>query len=80
MEFDKHTMIPVICSNNAENIIDSIKKYIKNNKTLQDIVLIEQNDKQVVLLLSDKEINDDQAAIWWSGYSEGLKVALNSDE
>ena len=71
-------MDPIICSNNVVTVLDSLRNYLGSGKKIQDIHLVESNNKQVVFLVSDKLIPEGAAAIWWNGYSEGLKIALES--
>lgn len=71
-------MNPIICSNNVETVLDSLSRYLAGDKIIKDIQLMEQNDTQVVFLVDEKKINKEAAKIWWSGYSEGLKIALET--
>jgi hypothetical protein len=67
-------MLPIICSNDAKAVLESLKAYLLTNKKMQDIVIVEANDNQIVFLVDDKPIMEGAAQIWWSGYS----AALNS--
>lgn len=69
-------MKPIICDNDAEIVINKIQDFIKAGGTIKDICIIEKNSSQIVMLLSDRTISQEKAKIWWNGYSEGLKVAL----
>lgn len=69
-------MKPIICSNDSVIILEKIKGFLDENGIMKDLCLLEQNDEQVVFLLSSEKINKDKADIWWSGYSAGLQVAL----
>ena len=69
-------MTPIICSNNVEIVLNSIRAYLTHDE-IKDLVLVESNNEQVVFLVDSKAIPEDAAQIWWAGYSEGLKVALN---
>jgi len=69
---------PIICSNDAQTVLNSLREYLTEDKIIKDIHLLERNDTQIVFLVDDKPINKQAAEIWWSGYSEGLKVALET--
>lgn len=69
-------MKPIICDNDAEIVINKIQDFIQAGGTIKDICIIEKNSSQIVMLLSDRTISQEKAKIWWNGYSEGLKVAL----
>lgn len=70
------SITPIICQNDAEILIHKMKEFLENEESIKDICLLEKNNEQVVFLLSDKSISEEKAKIWWSGYSEGLKAAL----
>jgi len=70
-------VIPIICQNNAAIVLNKIKEYLANDKLVQDICVLEENDEQIVFLLGEKEIKEKEAKIWWSGYSAGLKAVLS---
>ena len=73
-------MDPIICSKNVETVVSAIKDYLGDkSKSIKDILLVETGDSQVVLLVDNEPINMHSAQIWWDGYSEGLKVALNDE-
>ncbi len=70
-------MDPIICSKDAQIVIQTIEKYLqKGDKMIKDIQLVESNDSQIVFLVDTKPISKEAAKIWWSGYSEGMKAAL----
>ncbi len=69
-------MKPIICQNDAEIVINKIQEFVHNGGIIKDICMIDKNESQVVMLLSDKSISQEKARIWWNGYSEGLKAAL----
>lgn len=69
-------MKPIICQNDAEIVINKIQEFIHDGGTIRDICVVDKNESQIVILLGDKPIDQEKARIWWSGYSEGLKAAL----
>jgi len=72
-------MDPIICSKDTETVISAIKDYLRDEtKSIKDILLIEHSGTQLILLVDNKPIQKDSAKIWWSGYSEGLRIALDT--
>lgn len=71
-------MHPIICSNSADAVVNALKEYLRDGKNIKDIQTIESKGNQIVFLVDDKVIKDGFAEIWWSGYSEGMKIALES--
>lgn len=70
-------MEPIICQNDAAIVLNEVKEYLANGKSIKDVCLLVQNNDQIVFLLSDNKISEDKARIWWDGYSSGLKAALS---
>lgn len=74
-------MDPIICARDGKIVLNAIKEYLKNkDKCIEDLVIVETKENQVVFLVNDKTIDSEAAKIWWSGYSEGMRIALNSHE
>jgi hypothetical protein len=69
-------MHPIICKNEAELIVKQIREYILKGGEIKDIHLVDDSDSQVVLVVSDHKITAERASDWWSGYTAGLKQAL----
>ncbi len=70
-------MEPIICQNDAEIVLNKMKEYLLNGKSIKDILVLDRNNDQIVFLLEDSSISEDQARIWWDGYNSGLKAALS---
>jgi len=66
-----------ICQNNSEIVLNRVKEYLSTGRSIKDICILDQNNDQIVFLLSDNTISEDKARIWWDGYSSGLKAALS---
>lgn len=70
-------MEPIICQNDAAVVLNKVKEYLIDGKSIKDLCLLEQNNDQIIFLLGDAKISEDGARIWWDGYSSGLKAALS---
>ena len=70
-------MKPIICQNDAEIVINKIQEFIAGGSIIKDICVVDKNESQIVILLGNKPISEEKAKIWWNGYSEGLKAALD---
>lgn len=70
-------MEPIICQNDAQIVLNKMKEYLADGKTIKDVCLLDQNNDQIVFLLGETKISEERARIWWDGYSSGLKAALS---
>ena len=66
----------IITSNSAKDVLNGIQDYIQKHGTIGGVRVAEHTDKQIVILLGESPIDQQQAEVWWSGYSSGLKSAL----
>jgi len=62
---------PIICSNDLSEILDKIQDILQKN-SIKSVKLVDQSDDQVVILISDKEITEEQSKIWWAGYQAAI--------
>jgi len=69
-------MKPIICQNDVEIVINKIQEFVDGGGIIKDICVVDKNESQVVMLMDEKSISREKARIWWNGYSEGLKAAL----
>lgn len=69
-------MDPIICQSDVRIVLNTIQDFLRKGGIIKDLYVLEVDDSQVVLLLHDDLINENSAKIWWSGYSEGMKAAL----
>jgi len=69
-------MEALICNNNTKEVLSLLQQYLDTGKQIRSIRLVDTNDKQCVVLVSETEIDDKQAEFWWSGYMYGMKSAL----
>jgi hypothetical protein len=65
-----------MCQNDVKEVLSLLQQYIDTGKSIRSLKLMETNDKQCVILVSDTEIDDRLAECWWSGYMHGMKSAL----
>jgi len=66
---------PIICQNDAKEIVDKIRTKLKDSFTeepLKDIYVVDSSDNQVVILLSNAKISDQVAKIFWAGFHSAL--------
>lgn len=65
----------IMCSD-ADSLVKELQDYLDSGGIIRNIRKLDTVQGQVVLLVSDQEISDDKASIWYSGYMSGLKNAL----
>ncbi len=69
-------MEAIICKNDVNIVLIRIQEFLKEGGTIGGVCVVEQNADQVVILLDEKHISEDSAKVWWSGFSQGMKTAL----
>ena len=69
-------MEAIICKNDVRIVLSRIQGFLKKGGIIKDLYALEIDNDQMVLILHDKEIDESTAKIWWNGYSQGMKVAL----
>lgn len=71
-----YTIETIICSNSGDEVINQIRSKLKEKFTsdnpLKDIAIADTNDNQVVILLSNENISNQVAKIFWAGYQSAL--------
>lgn len=66
-------MIPIICANNAKTIVARIQEYLQDEGIIKGMHVVDFNDQQVVILISNEEPIDERTArVWWQGYTSAL--------
>lgn len=69
-------MDPVICKNDPGIVLNKIQEFLNQGRIIKDLLVLERTNQQIVLLLSEDKIDEKEAKIWWSGFSAGLRAAL----
>jgi hypothetical protein len=64
-------LYPVICDS-LEQFIEESQKFIKKNKYIKSISVLEKGNDQYVCILCDDTASDELLKIWWNGYQAGL--------
>lgn len=63
---------PIICKNNIKTVVSKIQEFLENGGIIKGIYLVDDVENQVVLLISDEEITQQTAEIFWAGYQAAL--------
>ncbi len=66
---------PVICQDNAKEIISKIRDTLKEKfveSALKDIYIADSSDNQVVILMSNAKISEQVAKVFWAGFHSAL--------
>jgi hypothetical protein len=69
-------MIPIICNNDLQDLLDKLQEYLQKNGKIGGMRLVDHTEQQIVILISEKPISAEIAEIWFEGYQNGLKAAL----
>lgn len=65
-------MEPIVCKNNAQSVVSKIQEYIAKDRIIKCIYLVDCSDDQAVILLSESEITERDAKIFWAGFQAAL--------
>ena len=66
------TLQPIICKNNAEDVLNNIQEYLENGSIIKSIYVVDTTDDQIVVLIGDEEVTRQMAEIFWVGYQAAL--------
>ena len=66
------TLEPIICKNDIRTAVNKIQEYLENGRIIKGIYLVDHNEGQIVLLISDEEVTQQVAEIFWTGYQAAL--------
>lgn len=65
-------MFPIICDNKPQTIVSKIQDYLKTGSVIKGMHIVDSNETQIVILVSDDIIDEKMASAWWSGYTWSL--------
>ena len=65
-------MDTIICPINVKDIITNIRNKMKD-MNIQDIHLVDINDEEAVILVSEQKITEQIANAFWLGYKRALQ-------
>ena len=63
----------IICKNDLKTVIERIKNIIDEGISIGGVELVDVTEKQVVILVADKNITPEMFDMWWDGYQTALK-------
>ena len=69
-------MQTIVCSNDTDSLLKGLQDYLDNGGIIRNIRKVDTASQQIVILISDKDISENEAEIWYAGYMSGLKNAL----
>jgi len=67
----------ILSTNDVKDVLKEIQDYLDKGGIIKSVKMVDQSGGQVVVILDETPITQEKADIWWSGYSSGLKQALN---
>ena len=70
-------MHAILSTNDVKDVLKEIQDYLDKGGIIKSVKLVDQTSSQVVIILDEIPITQEKADIWWSGYSSGMKQALN---
>jgi len=62
----------IICKNDIKIVLSKIEELLQNTKNIKNIKVVDENDDEIVILVSDTSITEREAKMWWSGYQAWL--------
>ena len=65
----------IICKNTVESVVESLQKAIKkgiSGNPIKDMCLVDSNEQDIVIIISNNTIGKDVASAFWLGYQSAL--------
>ena len=69
-------MDTIICANDTETIINNVQEYLKKNSIIKYIKILDKDEDKIVIIISFKEMNENEVKICLSGLKAALKKII----
>jgi len=65
-------VLSIICKNNVKSVLGKIEGILKDKDNIKSVKVVDETKDEIVVLVSNNEITDRDAKMWWDGYQAFL--------